>query len=269
MISIKLYFLVGFILHAHGEHILIPDVPYGSHPEQIMDIYLPSSENSVVSKVVVLVHGGAWFSGEKADMLEFVPFLERDFPDYCIANMDYQLGTHESPGFPKQVDDLDLALTYLRGTFTNNVTFALFGTSAGAHLSMLYSYSRNVTDVKIIVSHVGPPDLTDPSYVGNPLYNGLFYNLVGPCLYAECPDLYNATSPLVYVNERSAKTIGFYGDFDLQVPSTQMPLLREKLGSFGVTNKFKVYQGGHGWNWSDADKEDLRVEITQFFNENW
>lgn len=167
------------------------------------------------------------------------------------------------------MDDLDLALTYLRGTFTNNVTFALFGTSAGAHLSMLYSYSRNVTDVKIIVSHVGPPDLTDPSYVGNPLYNGLFYNLVGPCLYAECPDLYNATSPLVYVNERSAKTIGFYGDFDLQVPSTQMPLLREKLGSFGVTNKFKVYQGGHGWNWSDADKEDLRVEITQFFNENW
>lgn len=57
-----------------------------------MDIYLPASESSVVSKVVVLVHGGAWFSGEKADMLEFIPFLKRDFPDYCIANMNYRLG---------------------------------------------------------------------------------------------------------------------------------------------------------------------------------
>lgn len=42
--------------------------------------------------MVVLIHGGAWFSGQKEDMLEFVPFLERDFPEYCIANMNYRLG---------------------------------------------------------------------------------------------------------------------------------------------------------------------------------
>lgn len=150
------------------------------------------------------------------------------------------------------------------------MTFALFGTSAGAHLSMLYSFSRDITnDVKVIVSHVGPVDLTDPSYVANPLYNGLFYNLVGPCLYAECPELYNVTSPIIYVDENSPKTIGFYGNLDLQVPSTQMPMLREKLDLFGIPNKFTLYQGGHGWNWSDEDKEDLRVQITQFFNQHW
>lgn len=49
----------------------------------------------------------------------------------------------------------------------------------------------------------------------------------------------------------------------------QMPILRGMLDEFGVINKFSVYPGGHGWNWSDANKEDLRVQISQFFLDHW
>lgn len=74
--------------------------------------------------------------------------------------------THESPGFPKQLDDIALALTYLSNTFTQDVTFALFGTSAGAHLSMLSAYYRDTArNVEVIVSHVGPGDrFTNPQF---------------------------------------------------------------------------------------------------------
>lgn len=188
---------------------------------------------------------------------------------FVKKNTNFHSGTHESPGFPKQLDDISLALTYLSNTFTQPVTFALFGTSAGAHLSMLYAYQTSDNLVKIVVSHVGPGDLTDPSYVENTLYDELFYSLVGPCHFSVCPDLYNATSPITYATSVSPPTIGFYGTLDLLVPSTQMPILREKLTEFNVTNKFTVYPGGHGWNWSAANKEDLRVQITQFFNDHW
>lgn len=145
------------------------------------------------------------------------------------------------------------------------------GGSAGAHLSMLYGYGwdRIEENIKAIVNIVGPVDLNDPSYSQNPLYSELFYDLVGPCAYSECPDLHNASSPVIYVTQNSTKTIGFYGSLDFLVPSTQMPIIRDKLDEFGVTNKFFVYEGGHHWNWSDEDREDMRVQITEFLNAHW
>lgn len=58
-----------------------------------MDIYLPSSETERVTKIAILVHGGAWGRGNRTEMEEFIPFLQRDFPNICIANMEYRLGT--------------------------------------------------------------------------------------------------------------------------------------------------------------------------------
>lgn len=180
------------------------------------------------------------------------------------------LGTRQSPGFPKQLEDIHLAISFLKSSFTQNVTFALFGASAGAHLSMLYGYSRDsqTKDVRAVVSLVGPGDLTDPGYTENPLLADLFLDLVGPCYYSECPQLYNATSPTVYISRDSTPTLGFYGNVDPLVPISQVPLIRDKLNSFGVINQFTVYLGGHGdWAWEYT--QDLLVQTAIFFTMHW
>lgn len=41
-------------------------VPYGSHPRQVMDVYLPD-KSSALSPVVVFVHGGGFTSGDRKD----------------------------------------------------------------------------------------------------------------------------------------------------------------------------------------------------------
>lgn len=180
------------------------------------------------------------------------------------------IGTHASPGFPKQLEDIHLALSFLKSSFTRNVTFALIGSSAGGHLAMLYGYAwdREAKNVKAIVSHVGPTDISDSGYANEPGLWDLFFNLVGPCTHTQCPDLYTAASPITYVTAEATKTIGFYGNADYLVPSSQMPLLKEKLDGLGVPNNFTVYQGGHGdWVWEDI--EDMIRQVTDFFNTHW
>ena len=41
-------------------------VPYGSHPRQVMDVYLPE-KSAAASPVVVFVHGGGFTSGDRKD----------------------------------------------------------------------------------------------------------------------------------------------------------------------------------------------------------
>jgi acetyl esterase/lipase len=187
-----------------------------------------------------------------------------------IANMGYRLGTEESPAYPKQLEDISLVINMLQTVLPQNVTFAIIGGSAGAHLGMLYSYAldRDAQQVKVVVSHVGPVDFTHPSYSANPFFATYFFNLVGPCRYSECPEMYSTVSPATWISEKSAKTIGFYGNVDLLIPNAQMPILRDKLTQAGVTNKFTVYNAGHG-NWVEADVLDEMAQIIDFFNEQW
>lgn len=72
----------------------VPNVQYGdgSDPAQVMDIYLPSLDFGSITKIIVLIHGGAWGGGQKSDMAGWVPFMQASFPSYAIANMEYRLG---------------------------------------------------------------------------------------------------------------------------------------------------------------------------------
>lgn len=263
-----------------------------------MDIFLPSHIGSV-EKIILLIHGGAWGAGQKEDMYGWVTMLQPLLPEYCIVTMGYQLGTDNilsqdsvilkddekcqflshhffvpgteaSPGFPKQLHDIQEAISFLKSTFTSTVSFGLIGSSAGAHLSMLYAYSwdASVGDIKAVVSHVGPADLSDPNYTEDPVLQPLFYPLVGPCTYATCPETYLAASPITYVAPGVVQTIGFYGAADPLVPSSQMPILRAKLESAGIPNNFTVYSGGHGdWVWDDV--VDMVDKVAEFFETRW
>src|SRR5690606_5572061 len=105
-------------------------------------------------------------------------------PNYGIVNLNYRLGSVSSPGYPKQIHDIEEALRHIQQPeYGLSAQYFLFGSSAGGHLAMLYSYAFDPAHtVKGICNTVGPADLTDPAYTGNnlqfmPIFSGLLGNV--------------------------------------------------------------------------------------------
>lgn len=247
------------------------DVQYGAHTQQKMDVYLPAGRTKIATKVFILLHGGGWIEGDKADMTGFVDVLKADFPNHAYVNINYRLATTGSPGFPKQIEDIESVISFLKNSNYNiSAEYALIGVSAGAHLSLLYSYAYDDSrEVKAVCNIVGPVDFTDPAYVsGDYLLVTLMIapNFVGNYLYASNPEKFIAASPALQADESSPPTISFYGELDLLIPPSQHYRLTEKLTAKGVVNQSTLYADvGHG-NFTDEQYLDLKEKVTVFFN---
>jgi acetyl esterase/lipase len=48
------------------------NIAYGSDPVQNMDIYLAAGRSAPSTKVIILIHGGAWSQGDKSDFTSYV-----------------------------------------------------------------------------------------------------------------------------------------------------------------------------------------------------
>ncbi|OXA37145.1 hypothetical protein Fcan01_28072 [Folsomia candida] len=163
------------------------------------------------------------------------------------------------------LEDIQLAIAFLKSSFTANLSFTLFGNSAGAQLAMLYAYwwDREARDIKIIVDHVGLVDFVDPPYCNNIIYRPILLPLVGPYNCQQNPEKWNETSPIIYATENSPPTIGFYGDTDIFVPNSQMGIIQDKLARLGVPSEFSKYPGGHG-DWVDEYQQDMWSKLVPF-----
>lgn len=249
----------------------LSDVSYGSDSRHVMDIYLPANRSSSSTKVFVLIHGGGWSSGSKEDFSYFFDNLKLLYPNHAIININYRLGTVSSPGYPKQINDIQAALEHIQlPKYEVSREYFLVGSSAGGHLSLLYGYAFDPNHyVKGICNTVGPTDFTDPAYTDNILFQYGLVNLVGPYTYAQNPQLYEEVSPASHVSSTSPKTISFFGDSDELIPPSQLALLHDKLNAHGVYNEATLYAGeGHG-GWSQENATDYAVKLVNFVNEHF
>jgi acetyl esterase/lipase len=247
------------------------DLPYGENAEQKMDLYMPMKRNDSIpnSKVFILLHGGGWYAGDKSEFNSEVTFIRLMFPEYTVVNINYRLGNAASLGFPKQINDIQTAIGFLDAHAEElriSKEYALIGMSAGAHLSMLYSYQYNTNnEVKAVCSIVGPTDFSDPKYIGNVLYyTGLNY-FTGYNNYKDNPELYKELSPVSHVAENSPKTILFYGDSDPLVANTQASILSKQLTKFHVYNELYQYPGAGHANWTDYQQTHVNERTVDFF----
>jgi acetyl esterase/lipase len=248
----------------------ILDLSYGDDPQQKMDLILPANRKTDVTKVFILIHGGGWFEGDKSEFNNEVIMLRAAFPNYAIANVNYRLGTRESLGFPKQINDIQKIVAFLNSKYKEYhiaKQYAMVGMSAGAHLAMLYSYKYNTNNqVKAVCSLVGPADFSDPRYEGNGLFkNGLNYVVGEYPNYRDNPVIYNTISPAKQITTRSPKTILFYGDVDPLVPNTQGGILKQKLDEKHVYNEYYKYDGAGHANWNSDQYADVNAKTINFF----
>lgn len=241
----------------------ILNVAYGNDAQQSMDVYLPAGRDEN-TKVIVLVHGGAWTSGSKDDVTSLVPILQQRFPNHAVVNINYRLATETSPAMPKQIDDIESVLDYLEASdYHISDDYAFVGFSAGAHLSMLYAYAHDMDhDVKAIVNVVGPADFTDPEYLSHNLYPIAALYLVGTS--APTAEQIASISPASHITAQAPPTLTFYGGQDPLVPATQGPRLKAKLDEAGVYNEFNFYPDGGHADWDIATFGEVYNKVEAF-----
>ncbi|MEO6723508.1 MAG: alpha/beta hydrolase [Ferruginibacter sp.] len=251
------------------------NVAYATDPLQNMDIYLPAGRTTSTTKVMIMIHGGAWASGDKAELNPFVDTLKRRLPDYAIFNINYRLSEAPNNLFPTQEMDVKAAIEYIygkRAEYAISDKYVLVGASAGGHLAMLQGY-KYLTPVKpkAIISLSGPSDLNDmynhPAG-GNPLLSVLLASVLGKTPAQDLP-LYTNSSPVNFIGAGSPPTLLLYGDADLLVSPTQADFVKSKLQTAGVTNQYILYNGSaHVDTWSPAVFFDSFNKIVAFVTAN-
>lgn len=234
------------------------NVSYGASEQQVMDLYLPGNRTQN-TKVLILVHGGGWTSGDKKDMDGFKDIIKRELPTLAIVNINYRLATEANPPYPMQIDDITLAIEHLKtkaSEYTISTDFGFIGVSAGAHLSLLWSYAFDTNhDVSMVCSIVGPTNFTDPVYFENPLLKKLGGDLSISFL--------EKVSPYHQVTKEAPPTILFYGEKDPLVPPSQGQDLHNKLLTLDVTAEYTLYLNeAHGW--TGANLIDTQSKLKAF-----
>ncbi|MEH6537290.1 MAG: alpha/beta hydrolase [Psychroserpens sp.] len=225
------------------------NVSYGNDSDQVFDVYLPEGR-TLDTKVLILVHGGGWTSGDKSEMNPLKDLIRQGLSDLAIVNINYRLADENNSPYPMQIDDITTIINLLKNNQNDYVIsddIGFLGTSAGAHLSMLWSYAFDTeSHVKMVASIVGPTNFTDPAYLESEdlllLETLETFGIDTTTAYLE------EISPYHQVTASSPPTILFNGGEDPLIPISQGVDMEAKLMSLGVTHQFTLYpNAGHGW----------------------
>lgn len=258
-----------------GNSTTLLNVSYSSDAAQKMDVYLPTGRTTTNTKVIILIHGGGWTSGDKTDFTSFVDTLKRRLPGYAIFNINYRLSASPNNLFPTQEMDVKAAVEFIHSRSADyeiSDKYVLMGASAGAHLAMLQAYKYNVpVKAKAVVSFFGPADLTDMynnPVGGNPFFSQVLAGAIG-ATPAQNPSIYTNSSPVNFINSNSSMpTILLHGGLDPLVNPSQSVAVQNKLTTAGITNQYVFYPaGGHG-DWDAATYTDAFYKIQLFLETN-
>lgn len=238
-------------------------------PAHALDLYLPADSQGP-RPVVVWVHGGGWFSGDKSQ-LNAADHGMRQWRDallgkgYAVASVNYRLsGTARHPA---QLDDVSAAVRYLRRESGNlglaSDRLAVAGESAGGHLALLTAMggashgtiggTQGSGPVQAVLSFYGVTDLTRlhadqaaqpscpaaPAGVGSPEGKLLGYD---PAARRQAA---LDASPLGHVSGNTPPTYLTHGRWDCTVPPVQSQRLNDALQRAGRPVTLTLIDGSH------------------------
>jgi acetyl esterase/lipase len=247
------------------------DVAYGNDASQKMDVYLPANRSTATTKVIIMIHGGAWYSGDKLDFKEFVDTIKRRQPDYAIFNINYRLANGVTNSFPAQENDVKSAVEFIFGKkdeYNISEKFILLGASSGAHNALLqaYKYSTPVK-IKAVADFFGPANLVDLYNFYDASTQPLLATIVGGTPTSN-PAIYQSSSPINFINAQSPPTIIFHGGLDPVVPPAQSAALAAKLQLNGVINQYYLYPTETHATFTPVNLTDALNKLQAFLNAN-
>lgn len=244
------------------------DQPYAgnSNPKQMVDVYLPRQRSSDKPlPVVALIHGGGWIHGDRLGYAALAIQFART-GNYAAVTVGYRL-TNEAY-WPQQIYDCKAAIRWIRGHARElNLDpdrIAVWGSSAGGHLSSLLGTSGDVKElegdlgsftsmssrVQCVVNQCGPEDFTKALMFdkeGKPIVQDeAVMGLLGGT-YEEKHAEAVAASPLTYVTKDDPPFLTIHGTNDKRVAFANAEAIQAALQKAGVPSLLlPITNGGHG-----------------------
>lgn len=228
------------------------EVRYSDGVECVMDIYIPNrAYGRDKNGAVLFIHGGSWSGGDKSEETGRCRLLASH--GYITATVNYTLWSEENKdeyNVDLVLDEIDSALSTLQqfaaelGVTVDKAATA--GYSAGAHLAMLYAYSRADTaplDIKFVASMAGPADMSkevwgdELSLTITKLLTG--ENVTRDMLYSgEADALIDSISPCAFIDGNSVPTLIIQGGRDNVVPPQNAESVVNRLSTHSVRHDY-------------------------------
>ena len=144
---------------------------FGSKSNNNFDLYVPKNlAKNQKHAVILFIHGGAWISGFKTDVNSYVHAFANK--GYITATIKYTLlkksMDDRSLSIFRNLDEIDACIASIKSALedldfdTSKTNLVIGGASSGAHLAMLYAYSRgdrSPLPIRFVVDAVGPVDI--------------------------------------------------------------------------------------------------------------
>ena len=154
--------------HIDGVDNINDNKDYKKNEKNMYNLYIPQyaiDRMKDYNGIFLWIHGGAWISGNKESMDIYCKLISEQ--GYISATLDYTLLKSHFKKFNifKNIDEITSCIKAIKnklinlGFNENKLYLAIGGYSAGAHLSLLYSYLNSKIDIipiKFIVNFVGP-----------------------------------------------------------------------------------------------------------------
>jgi acetyl esterase/lipase len=263
------------------------DLAYANlSPTQRLDLYFP--DGSGPFPLVLMVHGGAFMFGDKADPISTAGTDELLAHGFVVASLNYRLSGEAKA--PTQIQDVKSAVRWLRAHAMEYALdpdkFGAWGASAGANLATLLGTAIGIpalegtesgnpqvsSRVQAVVDWFGPTDflLMDrqlielgfpPSHDDPDSPESL---LIGAPVQTR-PDLVKSVNPITYITSEAAPFLIEHGTHDTVVPYLQSKILAEafasKAGSDRVTF-VPLEDAGHGGGPQFWDPSNVNLVIS-------
>lgn len=261
-------------------------IVYGTADGQKLMLDMARPKDGGPYPLVVLMHGGAWRYGSRADLSRNgrdangkpLPSIIETVAahGYVAVSVGYRLAPKYK--FPAQLEDVRTAIDFLHDHAKeydiDPDRIAVGGFSAGAHLALLEGLEDPKVKggngdtpprVKAVISFFGPTDLS--LYKASPGLEDAYFVPVFGKNGKIAPDVYKKASPITYVSRDDPPVLLVHGTLDFIVPIIHSEHLYKKLKDAGVdAEMITVPGGGHGWGGATAKKTTL--DAIKFLDEH-
>ena len=256
---------------------------------QKLDLYIPTT-GSGPFPVVIMVHGGGFMFGDKADGAGLTGVDQLLAAGYAVASINYRLSGEAT--YPAQIFDAKAAVRFLRANATkynlNPDKFGAWGASAGGNLVALLGTTCGVAElegaelghadqsscVQAVVDWFGPIDFLkmDEQFAGTSCpanhneASSPESKLVGAAIQT-VPDLVATTNPMNYITADDAPFFIENGTADCNIPPAQNKTLADALSAvIGADKVTYVSLEGAGHGGSQFETAENLQLVINFLN---
>ena len=257
---------------------------------QKLDLYLP--EGSGPFPLVMMVHGGGFMFGDKADGAGLTGVDQLLAAGYAVASINYRLSGEAQ--YPAQIHDANAAVRFLRANAAQyNLdpdNFGAWGASAGGNLVALLGTTCGVAElegadlgnadqsscVQAVVDWFGPIDFLkmDEQFAGtscpqtHDAADSPESKLVGAPIQT-VPDLVKTTNPMNYIDDQDAPFIIQHGTADCNIPPVQGQNLADALAAaIGSDNATYTLIDGAGHGGTQFETQENLQLVIEFLNKH-